>query len=258
MKKSIPALLLLFTGFSLADTTAIDSTMAASDNSEHMEYQDRGSFGPYIEFGNVKNKNVNYAYKIHGQKYDISIDNSYVYGASGSMPLTEWFDIYLMAGYQYLGVSHHPRNREGALADLEALTEDDLFDPVYDKDDIDGWHDIHTALFQFGFDFSLPLVYSYKYQLMLKPYIFGGVIFGKTFFSDDAKFLSPVLYGYAYGAGIRCAWNSFFLSGGFRNSHEYFHTYFERKTGKNKEDDEFMLDFDTYFAPYVSLGITLF
>jgi hypothetical protein len=258
MKKSILALLLLFTGFSLADTPVIDSTMAASDNSEHMEYQDRGSFGPYVEFGNVKKKNVNYAYKIHGKKYDISIDNSYVYGASGSMPLTEWFDIYLMAGYQYLGVSHHPRNREDALADLEALAEDDLFDPVYDKDDIDGWHDIHTALFQFGFDFSLPLVYSYKNQLMLKPYIFGGVIFGKTFFSDDAKFLSPVLYGYAYGAGIRCAWDSFFLSGGFRNSHEYFHTYFERKTGKNKEDDEFMLDFDTYFAPYVSLGITLF
>lgn len=258
MKKSILTLLLLFTGFSLADTPVIDSTMAASDNSEHMEYQDRGSFGPYVEFGNVKKKNVNYAYKIHGQKYDISIDNSYVYGASGSMPLTEWFDIYLMAGYQYLGVSHHPRNREDALADLEALIEDDLFDPVYDKDDIDGWHDIHTALFQFGFDFSLPLVYSYKNQLMLKPYIFGGVIFGKTFFSDDAKFLSPVLYGYAYGAGIRCAWDSFFLSGGFRNSHEYFHTYFERKTGKNKEDDEFMLDFDTYFAPYVSLGITLF
>ena len=258
MKKSILTLLLLFTGFSLADTPVIDSTMAASDNSEHMEYQDRGSFGPYVEFGNVKKKNVNYAYKIHGKKYDISIDNSYVYGASGSMPLTEWFDIYLMAGYQYLGVSHHPRNREDALADLEALIEDDLFDPVYDKDDIDGWHDIHTALFQFGFDFSLPLVYSYKNQLMLKPYIFGGVIFGKTFFSDDAKFLSPVLYGYAYGAGIRCAWDSFFLSGGFRNSHEYFHTYFERKTGKNKEDDEFMLDLDTYFAPYVSLGITLF
>ena len=26
----------------------------------------------------------------------------------------------------------------------------------------------------------------------------------------------------------------------------------------DKDDDEFMLDFDTYFVPYVSLGITLF
>ena len=258
MKKRIPALLLLAIVFSQADTIAIDSTMAASDNNEHMEYQDRGSFGPYVEFGNVKMKNVTYVYKIHDKKYNISVDNSYVYGASGSMPLTEWFDIYLMAGYQYLGVSHHPRNRDDVFADYEALAEDEFFDPAYDKDDIDGWHDIHTALFQFGFDLALPLVYSYRYQLMFKPYIFGGVIFGKTFFSDDTKFLSPVLYGYAYGAGVRCAWNSFFLSGGFRSSHEYFHTYFERKTGKEKEGDEFMLDIDTYFAPYVSLGITLF
>ncbi len=258
MNKRILALLLLATGFSLADTVAIDSTMAASDNSEHMEYQDRGSFGPYVEFGNVKMKDVTYVYKIHDKKYNISIDNSYVYGASGSMPLTEWFDIYLMAGYQYLGVSHHPRNREDVFAEYMAMLEDSLLDPAYDKGDIDGWHDIHTALFQFGFDLSLPLVYSYRYQLMFKPYVFGGVIFGKTFFTDDTKFLSPVLYGYAYGAGVRCAWNSFFLSGGFRSSHEYFHTYFERQTGKNQDGDEFMLDFDTFFAPFVSLGITLF
>ncbi|SHL27363.1 hypothetical protein SAMN05720470_106147 [Fibrobacter sp. UWOV1] len=44
----------------------------------------------------------------------------------------------------------------------------------------------------------------------------------------------------------------------FRNNHEYFHTYFERKTGELRENDEFMLDYTTYFQPYVSLGITLF
>ena len=257
MKKRIFTLIALFCSLSLADRIVVDTTMAAADNNEHLEYQDRGSFGPYVEFGNVKMKNVNYVYKIHGQQYDISVDNSYIYGASGSLPLTEWFDIYLMAGYQYLGVSHHPRNRKAVFEDWESLS-DDFFDAPFDSSDIDGRHQIPTALFQFGFDFSLPLVYSYKHQFMFKLYAFGGTVVGKTFFSDDTQFLSPITYGYAYGAGIRSAWHGFFLSAGFRNSHEYFHTYFERKTGDKQEDDEFMLDFDTYFAPYVSLGITLF
>ncbi len=257
MNKFFVTFVMFMTGAAFADRLVVDTTMAAAEKSEHMKYEDRGSFGPYVEFGNIKMKNVTYDYKIHGLDYDISIDNSYIYGASGSLPLTEWFDIYLMAGYQYLGISHHPRNRDKVEADIEALKED-LIEAPYGSSDIDGRHQIHTALFQLGFDLALPLVMSYNHQFMLKLYAFGGALFGKTFFADDTQFLSPVLYGYAYGAGIRTALHGFFLSAGFRNSHEYFHTYFERKTGENKDDDEFMLDFDTYFVPYVSLGITLF
>lgn len=242
---------------SFADRVVIDTSMAASSNSEHNVYEDRGSFGPYVEINNIKMSNVNYVYKVHEKNYNISIDNSYIYGASGSLPLTEWFDIYLMAGYQYLGISHHPRDRKGAYDDLAEFIED-FFDSPLDSTDIDGRHQVHTALFQLGFDVALPLVESYEYQFMLKLYAFGGAIFGKTFFSDDTKFLSPVVYGYAYGAGIRTAWHGAFLSAGFRNSHEYFHTYFERKISETKDGDEFMLDFDTYFQPYVSIGITLF
>ena len=257
MKKRILTLLSLFCTLSFADRIVVDTTMAASDNSEHLEYEDRGSFGPYVEFNNIKMSNVTYNYKVHGHKFDISIDNSYIYGASGSLPLTEWLDIYLMAGYQYLGVSHHPRNSEAVYADMEALS-DDFFDAPFDSSDVDGRHQIHTALFQFSLDFSLPLVYSYKHQFMFKLYAFGGALVGKTFFADDTQFLSPVLYGYTYGAGFRSALHGFFLSAGVKNSHEYFHTYFERKTGEKKEDDEFMLDINSYFSPYVSLGITLF
>ena len=241
----------------MADKLVIDTTMAAAAKSEINEYQDRGSFGPYVEFGNIKMGNVTYVYKVHDIKHDITIDNTYIYGASGSLPITEWFDIYLMAGYQYLGISHHPRNSEQAYADLDEMS-DDFFEAPFDSSDIDGRHQIHTALFQLGFDVALPLVYSYNYQFMFKLYAFGGALFGKTFFADDTKFTSPVIYGYAYGAGVRMAWHGAFISGGFRNSHEYFHTYFERKTGKTMDGDEFMLDFDTYFTPYVSLGITLF
>ncbi|MCF0225007.1 MAG: hypothetical protein HUK20_12120 [Fibrobacter sp.] len=256
--KSIIFAIIAAATLSFADRMVYDDSMsAASDSSEQNVYADRGSFGPYVEFNNIKMSNVEYVYKVHEKKYNITIDNSYIYGASGSLPLTEWFDIYLMAGYQYIGISHHPRDRKGAYDDLAEFM-DDFFDSPLDSADIDGRHQVHTALFQLGFDFALPLVANYENQFMLKLYAFGGAIFGKTFFSDDTKFLSPVLYGYAYGAGIRTAWHGAFLSAGFRNSHEYFHTYFERKISETKDGDEFMLDFDTYFQPYISLGITLF
>ncbi|MCQ2102988.1 MAG: hypothetical protein MJY98_07160 [Fibrobacter sp.] len=257
MIKKILTLSLCALSFSFADKIVIDTTMAAAEHSDYNEYEDRGSFGPYVEFNNIKSSNVDYVYKVHDQKYNISIDNSYIYGATGTLPLTEWFDIFLMAGYQYIGISHHPRNRDKVMKDFTALV-DDFVDAPMNEDDIDGRHQVHTALFQIGFDLALPLVYSYNNQFMLKPYVFGAGIVGKTFFSDDTKFLAPVLYGYAYGAGLRLAWQGAFLSAGVKNGHEYFHTYFERKTSDTKEGDEFMLDFDTYFQPYVSLGITLF
>lgn len=256
MIRKIFALSLCALSLSFADRIVIDTTMAAADKSDYNEYEDRGSFGPYVEFNNIKMSDVNYVYKVHNQRYDISIDNSYIYGASGTLPLTEWFDINIMAGYQYLGISHHPRNRKAVMEDFASFA--DYIDAPMNENDIDGRHQVHTALFQLGFDLGYPIVASYNYQFMLKPYLFGAGIFGKTFFSDDTKFLSPILYGYAYGAGLRMAWHGFFLSAGVKNGHEYFHTYFERKTGDTKEGDEFMLDFDTYFQPFVTLGITLF
>lgn len=244
---------------SFADRVEFNDSMAAHEDSESHEFEDRGSFGPYVEFSNVKMSNVNYSYKVHDKKQNISIDNSYIYGASGSLPVTEWFDLYVMAGYQYIGISHHPRNKKAAYDDLAEIMEDfEDFGSPLDSSDIDGRHQVHTALFQLGCDFALPLVASYKYQFMFKPYAFVGALFGKTFFSDDTKFLSPVVYGYAYGAGVRMAWHRATLSAGVRSSHEYFHTYFERKLSETKDGDEFMLDFDTNFQPFVSVGITLF
>ena len=260
MRKRIFTLILLFSTLTFADRIVIDTSMATSTDNDYKEFEDRGSFGPYVEFSNIKMKNVNYSYKVSGIKEDINIDNTYIYGASGSLPLTEWFDIYLMAGYQYLGISHKPRNRDKAYKLLAEELEfaDEFFDAKFDSTDIEDRHEIDTALFQLGFDLALPLVMYYRHQFMIKLYAFGGAVFGKTFFGDDTQFTSPAIYGYAYGAGLRMAWHRFCLSSGFRNSHEYFHTYFERKTGTDREDDEFMLDFSTYFQPYVSLGITLF
>lgn len=261
MKKQIfvTFCLIAATMASAAKTKVVtDNSMSAEDRTD-IEYTDRGSFGPFIEFSNVKMDNVNYSYKVHELPQEISISNTYIYGATGTLPVTEWFDIFLMAGYQHIGVSHKPRNDKAAYDDLAEIV--DLYgeeDAPIDSSTLKGHHNIHTALFQFGADLSYPIFTSYKYQLMVKPYAFAGVIVGKTFFTDNAKFVSPVAYGYAYGAGVRCAFHGFFLSGGVRSSHEYFHTYFERRLSSTKSGDEFMLDFDTYFQPYLTLGITLF
>ncbi|MCL4102402.1 hypothetical protein SAMN05720766_11111 [Fibrobacter sp. UWH9] len=258
MFRKIITLSLCSLTLAFADRIVIDNSMAAAERSDIHEYEDRGSFGPYIEFSNVSMGNVDYTYKVHNQKYNISVDNSYIYGASGTLPITGWFDIYVMAGYQFLGVSHHPANRDKVMKDFEALYEDYFGDSPISKSDIDGRHQIHTALFQLGFDLAYPLIASYNYQFMFKPYLFGAGIFGKTFFSDNTQFLSPVLYGYAYGAGLRIAWHGAYISTGLKNSYETFHTNFERKTSKDKSGDEFKLELNSNFQPFLSFGITLF
>ncbi|MCF0221183.1 MAG: hypothetical protein HUK19_02705 [Fibrobacter sp.] len=243
-----------------AQTKTITDTSMSGDNKSGMSYSDRGSFGPYIEFNNLDMDNVTYVYKVHEMPQKINVEGTTIYGATGTLPLKEWFDIFLMVGYQYLGVSHSPRNPSAAYADLAEIADlyEDFGDAPLDSSAIKGHHDIHTALFQFGFDISVPIFTNYNYQLMVKPYAFAGAIVGKTFFSDDTKFLSPVMYGYAYGAGVRVAFHGAYLTAGVRNSHEYFHTYFERKLSKTKDGDEFMLDFDTYVQPFISVGVTLF
>lgn len=262
MNKLIISLTLAaFSLSSAAVRVVTDNSMAASDDNEHMVYTDRGSFGPYIESGAISMGNVNYDYTVHNFDHKIKLNTTKIYGATGTLPIKEWFDIFLMVGYQHIGVSHEPIDAKGAYDDLAEIQDfyDGFDDAPLDSNDLKGHHNVHTALFQFGVDFALPIYSSYKYQLMIKPYIFAGVLVGKTIFSDNTKFLSPVLYGYAYGAGVRAAFRGAFLSAGLRTSHEYFHTYFERRVDHEpKEGDQFMLDFDSYFRPFISLGITLF
>lgn len=252
--------LLVATGTFAAKEKVITDTSMSGDNKSGMSYSDRGSFGPYIEFSNINMDHVNYVYKVHEMPQKISVEGSTIYGATGTLPLKEWFDIFLMVGYQKLDVNHTPRNPSLAYADLAEIADlyEDFDDAPLDSAAVEGKHDIHTALFQFGFDISFPIITNYNYQLMVKPYAFGGVIVGKTFFSDNSKFLSPILYGYAYGVGVRVAFHGAYLTAGVRNSHEYFHTYFERRLSETKDGDEFMLDFDTYVQPFISVGVTLF
>ncbi|WP_407440499.1 hypothetical protein [Fibrobacter sp.] len=251
--------ILTVSALSFADTVYIDNSMAAAEHSDTEEYEERVSVGPYVEFTNIKMSNVTYNYKVNNRKYDINIDNTYTYGAAGNLPFNNYIGFYMIAAYQYLGISYQDRNLDGAYKALAQMEEDYMgWDVPLDSGDIKGRHQMHTVLFQIGFDLGLPLYSSYDYQFMIKLFGFGGGIAGKTFFQDDSKFVAPPLYGYAYGFGLRMAFHKAVLSGGVRNSHEYFHAYFERKISETKDGDEFMLDFDNYFQPFVNLSIALF
>jgi len=242
-----------------ADTVYIDNSMAASQKSDVEKYEERVSVGPYVEFTNVKASNVNHSYRVNNRKYDIDVDNTYLYGAAGNLPLNDWIGIYIIAAYQFLGIHYEDRNLEEAYKIQKELDiEYDGWNVPVEEGDIEGRHQMHIVLIQMGLDLGFRLYSSYNHQFMAKLFGFGGVVTGKTFFQNNSKFLAPAVWGYAYGAGLRIAFHSVTLSGGVRSSHEYFHTYYEQPISDNKEGDEFMLDFDAYFQPFVNLTFAMF
>ena len=259
MSKLFFALIPCAVALSFADTVFIDNSMAASKQSDVEEYEERFAIGPYVEFMSVKMDNVNWSYRVNNRKYDIDVDNTFTYGGMGVLPFNKWVGIYAILAYQYLGVHYEDRNLDEAYKiqhDMEV--EYDGWNVPVEEGDIKGRQQIHIAMAQIGIDAGVPLYDSYNYQFMVKLFGFGGFITGKTFFQNDSKFLAPALWGYTYGAGLRIAFHAVTLSSGVRNTHEYFHTYYERPISDNKEGDEFMLDFDAYFQPFVNFSIALF
>ena len=259
MSKKIFAFVLAACAFSQADTVFIDNSMAASQKSDTDEYEERFAIGPYVEFTNIKMGNVNWSYKVNNRKYDIDVSNTYTFGGTGILPFNNYVGIYAILAYQFLGVDYQDRNlKEGYRLQEEMEIEYDGWNVPVEKEDVKGHHKIHIALAQIGVDFGVPLFTSYNYQFMCKLYGFAGGITGKTFFQNDSKYLAPAIWGYTYGAGLRIAFHALTIDGGIRNTHEYFHTYYEQPISDNKDGDEFMLDFDAFLQPYVNFTIDLF
>jgi regulator of RNase E activity RraB len=259
MSKKIFAFVLAACAFSQADTVFIDNSMAASQKSDTDEYEERFAIGPYVEFTNIKMGNVNWSYKVNNRKYDINVSNTYTFGGTGILPFNNYIGIYAILAYQFLGVDYQDRNlKEGYRLQEEMEIEYDGWNVPVEKEDVKGHHKIHIALAQIGVDFGVPLFTSYNYQFMCKLYGFAGGITGKTFFQNDSKYLAPAIWGYTYGAGLRIAFHALTIAGGIRNTHEYFHTYYEQPISDNKDGDEFMLDFDAFLQPYVNFTIDLF
>ena len=239
----------------------IDNSMAAPQTSTTQKYEERVSVGPYVEFTNVKMKDTDYRYKVAGRPYKISIDNSFTYGFAGNMPFDQYIGFYMMVAYQYLGIDYQDKDLEGGYALVEKYDREwEDFNDEMDSSDVKGHQDLHTALFQIGFDLGLPLYANYNNQTMFKIFSYIGGIAGKTFFSNDSRFLSPILWGDAYGLGARFAIHSVTLSAGIRNSREFIHTNYEKKMSESeyKNDDEMMLDINNYIQPFVNLTISLF
>lgn len=259
MSKLFLALIPCAAALSLADTVYIDNSMAADNKSDINEYEERFAIGPFVEFMNIKMDNVNWSYKVNDRKYDIEVTNTFTFGGTGLLPLNNYIGIYAILAYQFLGIDYKDRNLKEAYRLQEEMEfEYDGWNVPVEKDDIEGHHKIHIALAQIGIDFGIPLYSSYNYQFMCKLYGFAGGITGKTFFQNDSKYLAPAIWGYTYGAGLRIAFHAFTIAGGIRNTHEYFHTYYEQPVSNQKDGDEFMLDFDAFLQPYVSLTIDLF
>ena len=259
MSKKIFAFVLAACAFSQADTVFIDNSMAASQKSDTDEYEERFTIGPYVEFTNIKMGYVNWSYKVNNRKYDIDVSNTYTFGGTGILPFNNYVGIYAILAYQFLGVDYQDRNlKEGYRLQEEMEIEYDGWNVPVEKEDVKGHHKIHIALAQIGVDFGIPLFTSYNYQFMCKLYGFAGGITGKTFFQNDSKYLAPAIWGYTYGAGLRIAFHALTIAGGIRNTHEYFHTYYEQPISDNKDGDEFMLDFDAFLQPYVNFTIDLF
>lgn len=259
MSKLFFALTLGAIAFSYADTVFIDNSMAAAQTSDVNEYEERFAIGPYVEFTNIKMDNVNWSYRVNGRKYDLDVKSTYTFGGTGLLPFNNYVGIYAILAYQFLGVDYKDRNLTEAYKLQEEMDfEYDGWNVPVEKSDIEGHHKIHIALAQIGLDFGIPLYSSYNYQFMCKLYGFAGGITGKTFFENDSKYLAPAIWGYTYGAGLRIAFHAITIAGGVRNTHEYFHTYYEQPISEKKEYEEFMLDFDAFLQPYVSLSIDLF
>ena len=81
MRKLLLAVTLSSAAVAMADTVYIDNSMAAATRSDTEKYEERVSVGPYVEFMNVKADNVNYSYKVNNRRYDITVDNTNLYGA---------------------------------------------------------------------------------------------------------------------------------------------------------------------------------
>lgn len=227
-----------------------DTSMQAPENSGI--YEQRMGFGPFVEISRFNSSQLNKEMKVEGRSYNLSAEVSNIYGLLGHLPLNDWFSTFAVAGYQKVKIKYADKDLEEAYKNLQEEEENGF--PAIDSSDIKGTLNSYNFIVEIGIEAGIPLIQSYKYQFLLKILGFGGGLAGRGFF-DETQFLNPMIWGYVYGIGTRIAWERFSLFGGIRSTHFYWHTYYEKKTGELKENDSFMMDFNTMSSPFISLGI---
>lgn len=234
----------------------IDTSMAAPQKSDLIEYEERVSVGAYLELSSIDSKAIEYEFKIMNRPYDLSFSSSNFYGLSGNLPLNSWVGLYALGGYQYVEVKYKDKNTQEGYQNLASLIEENPFFSL-DSSAVEGHFDAHRVSVQFGFEAGFPLLSSYNYQTMLKVFGFLGGVGGRVFYRNT-DFMNAAHWGYAWGGGFRAAYEKLSVSFGFRSSHLYSRTYFEKPSLSNKTDDTFMADISNFGQLFVSASVSLF
>lgn len=248
--------LILFLALPIICFANADTSMAAPVNSSNRKYEEQVSVGPYYERGHLCKSHFAYEYRVMGRSYNIDVDMAPLYGIQGNLPFNEWVSGYMVAGYQHLGIRYADRNLAEAYKNLDKLKEENFIEIPIDSSDIAGRMHAHNILVQLGIEAGLPLIASYDYQFMFKVVALGGLLAGRSFFSES-QFLNPAIWGHVWGVGVRLSWHRVSVIGGVRNTHVYWHTYFEKKTGTLKDEDSFMLDYDSMAQSFFSINFAL-
>lgn len=256
MKKHF-TLIFIFFGLSLfTHGFAADSSMAAPQQSNYMQYEERVTIGLFFENTSKKASKIQSDFKIMGRPYDLDIKNSGVYGLTGVLPLNNWIGLYALGAYQYWGIHYKDKNLNKAYQNLAELQKEDLFCPI-DSSDIKGVLDAHHIIFQAGMETGIPLFSSYNYQTMLKIYSFLGITAGRVYY-PNSEFMNSNLWGGSWGVGLRGAFYKVSLSSGFRFSSMYSRTHFEELTTNDPDNDTFMLNPHNFGELFFSIHYALF
>lgn len=230
----------------------ISAQLWAQNPEAEGSYEERPGISTYVELG-ITPSNAIVDQKIMKKPFDVTFKTSGIYGAGAHLPLNNWLGLNGFVGVQQVTFDYKMRGN----AALQQMVLDSIVS--LSEDDLDGQLISRNLLIQAGAEAGLPIYTNYKNQLMIKGLGFAGGIVGKTFF-DESKYDNTEIFGYAYGASVRLAWGQFGLESGLRSSHIWWRAFFDpaEKTGEQILDDVFMVDYDSYFSPFVKIIWSLY
>jgi len=211
------------------------------------DFEERPVLGFFYEHSSIEKGDVNFKYKImqdvNGEiksketklksvSYDVPL-----IGVGGNMPFNNYFGLNGLVGFQSIKF--------------------DFTTPV------GGNESITPALLivQPGFEVGFPVFVDYHNQSMFKFYGYADAILGKIFLGGDSKFSNGELWGYAYGGGVRFAWNMIGISTGVRFAYEFWKLDYdgiETLSNTTTKQYDFDVDFTTYAKPFINLTISLY
>jgi hypothetical protein len=198
------------------------------------EYSIRPSLGLIVSMESMEKPDV--TYNLGGVQYDItSYENSPLIGIGGNLPFNNYIGINAMAGGQ---------------------TQTYLFNSTAEASEVKFFNILVQAAVEAGY----PLLSCYQSQRSLQSFAFFGGIAGKNLVTKS-DWANSELYGVAYGAGLRGAWNFLTLTLGIRFSHMYADIPFladKKDLSLPNDSYRFKLNYSSTLSPYLGLTFALY